>query len=264
MTYISPKRLANKYKIYAMPVIIVAIILFLFFQFLQPKMEAISNAGRELENGSKQLALLTKKANDLSSLDKNDLKERFQVLSSAVPAEKDVPGFMLGIQRIANEASVSVGLIEVNPGSISTESAAGTKELKKIETRPLFARVTIKGTVDDLISFISKTVKSRRLLKLEGINLSAIGAQKANEQISLILAISIYYQPLPPTLGIISLPLEKLSEDEEKTYRQIKAYEYYSYLEQPQVNNTSSSSPESSSSVPAGSVPVGKIDLFNR
>ncbi|MBI3384985.1 type 4a pilus biogenesis protein PilO [Candidatus Gottesmanbacteria bacterium] len=263
MTYISPKRLANKYKIYAMPAIVAVIILFLFWQFLQPKMEAISNAGRELDNGSKQLALLTKKANDLSALDKNDLKERFQVLSSAVPAEKDVPGFMLGVQRMANEASVSVGLIEVNPGSISTASAAGTKELKKIATTPLFARVTIKGTVNSIIAFISKAVKARRLLKLEGINLSTIGAQKANDQISLILSISIYYQPLPPTLGIISLPLEKFSDEEEKTYQQIKAYTYYSYLEQPQANNASHL-PETTSLAPSGSVPVGKIDLFNR
>lgn len=262
MTYVSPKRLINKYKIYAMPGIVLTIILFLFFQFLQPKMDAISSTARELDDSSKQLALLAKKANDLTSLDKNELREKFQVLSSAVPAEKDVPGFMLGIQRIADEASVSVGLIDVNPGTIST-AAAGTKEIKKIETTPLFGRVTIKGTVNNLILFISKAIKGRRLLKLEGINLSTVGAQKANEQISLILSISLYYQPLPASLGIISLPLEKFSGEEEKTYQQIKSYTYYSYLDQSQSNAPLSQS-GISSSVSEGSVPVGKLDLFNR
>ncbi|MBI3980714.1 type 4a pilus biogenesis protein PilO [Candidatus Microgenomates bacterium] len=250
MSYLSNKRLFNKYKIYLLPFVIVLVVLYLWTYFLQPKISDIVTARQELAKGQKRLADLTKKAVELQNFDNPELKEKFAVLDSAVPSEKDIAGFLLGIQRIANEASVSVGLIEVAPGLVSTGSA----EKKPQQDQPVTAKVTIKGTFPAIRDFISKTIQARRLIKIDGLSLSGSVAQKADQPISLALSVSIYFQPLPTSLGAISAPLENFTPEEEELYQRIKTYTYYSYFQ-------SGPLPEAVQS--GGVIPVGKVDLFN-
>lgn len=251
MSYISQKRLFNKYKVYILPCVVFLVVLYLWSNFMQPKISDIVTARQELAKGQQRLAELTKKASELESFNSPLLQEKFSVLDSAVPSEKDVAGFLLGIQRIGNEASVSIGLVEVAPGLVSTVAAVPNQRL---ENEPLTARVTIKGTFPAIRDFISKTVQARRLIKIDGLSLSGSAAQKANEPISLALSVSIYYQPLPTSLGAISAPLEKFTTDEEILYEKIKNYTYYSYFQAGPL-------PEQVQS--DGLIPVGKTDLFN-
>lgn len=244
------KRLFNKYKIYLLPVVTALVVLYLWTYFLQPKVSDIVIARQELAKGQKRLADLTKKASELQNFDSPELKEKFAILDSAVPSEKDVAGFLLGIQRIANEASVSVGLIGISPGLVSTESAQKTTKQEEL----LPAKVIIKGSFQAVRDFISRTIRARRLITIDGLSLSGNAAQKADEAISLELSMAIYYQPLPTSLGAISAPLENFTPEEEEIYQRLKTYAYYSYFQ-------SGPLPEAVQS--GGVIPVGKVDLFN-
>ncbi len=223
-----------------------------------PTINTIFKNSNDLKVGNKKLTVLTQKANDLSLLDSNELKSRFDILNTAVPSEKDVPSLMVGIERIAKEASVSVGLLNINAGSLATGSASVDKSKKVNPLNSIVANVTIKGSLSNIISFISKVTNGRRLLKIQGINLGSMDAQKANSNISMVLIIHVYYQALPSNLGDISQPLSKITDDESIYYDKIKNYPLYTTI---QSSNQNVSLPEEGGS---NLVPVGKTDLFSR
>lgn len=254
MTTFSKKIFIRKYKAYFIPAATAFVIVFMSLLILKPKISAIILTQKNLEKNLILLEALTKKANALASLDQNNLKEMFNMVNTAVPSDKDVPSFMLAVGRIGNEASVSVGLIEVNAGNISTTSASVDP---KKQNQPLNAKVTIKGTFQNIVSFISKIARGRRLLKISGLNLSGTGAQKANEAINMTLSILLYYQPLPETLGEISSPVVDITDEEQKNYLAIRNYTYYSYIGDANLDQVVQP-------VQVNSVPVGKADLFNR
>lgn len=256
MTYLSNRLFIRKYRAYALPFLIAFLILFLSFYVLKPKIESSLVLSKEMDKSSVKLLALTKKVNALAALDPSELKEMFNMVNTAIPSDKDIPGFMLGIGRIAQEASVSVGLIEVSPGSISTSSSEIAQN-KKAGQQPITAKVTVTGLFQNIISFISKATNGRRLLKIEGINLSGAGAQKLNEPISMSFSISLYYQPLPESLGVITLPIENITDQEEKNYLKLRNFPNYSYI-------VSTDVADAQNAAQSGSVPVGKIDLFNR
>jgi Tfp pilus assembly protein PilO len=255
MTLFMNKRLIRKYRAYLLPVVVLLLIIWLSLQIVKPKIESIVRLDNEMKLSRMKLEVLLKKANALSVLDPIQLKDMFDTLNTAIPSDKDIPGFMLGIGRAAQEASVSVGLVEVSPGSVSTSSADKIDSKKSIT--PVTAKVTVRGTFANIISFVSKITNGRRLLKIEGINLSGAGAQRVNEQLSMVFSILVYYQPLPESLGEISLPIVNITDSEEKDFLMLRNFPYYSFIGSQDINT-------SSSSVQSGTVPVGKADLFNR
>lgn len=254
MSIYSLKRLYLKYKIFLLPFVVLIIMVFLIILFVKPKLDEIDKLNRQISKDDTALAKLSKKANELVSIDPTEIKDKFNVLSSAIPSDKDIPGFMLGVSRIANEASVSVGLIEVSPGSLSTASAG--KNMKEI---PVVAKVVIKGKWQHIVDFITKAINSRRLLKIEGVDLSGATAQKVSSDIQMSILITIYSQPLPKTLGSIEEPLSLFSEEEDILYSKISRFPLYSGIERQAAEIQSGNE-----SVETGTVPVGKTDLFNR
>lgn len=246
------KRFYKKYKLFFAPVAVALIIFFLSANFIKPKLEEINSLNKQIAKDSAYLSKLSKKAADLANIDPVEIKDKFNMLSSAIPSDKDIPGFMLGVARIANEASVSVGLIEVSPGSLSTVSAG-----KKISEVPVGAKVNIKGKWQNIVNFITLAINSRRLLKIEGVDLSGATVQKVNSDLQMSLVITLYSQPLPKTLGSLEQPLSLFTDEEEILYNKISRFPLYSGLERQAIEVQSGNEP-------VGTVPVGKTDLFNR
>lgn len=244
------KKILDKYRSYLMPLAILLLIVVLTVSFVEPKISEIASLQQKISANKVRLDNLTQKANLLNSLDPGQLRVKFKTLEGALPSEKDIPGFLVQMQKIANEASVSVDKVELSAGSISTGSAqtqATTAKTKKTEPDLVSAKVTITGTFTGLRQFLDKASQARRLLNIKGVNLGGNAAQKANGPISLELIFSVYYQSLPISLGEIASPLPQVSTDEEKVYQTVAKYPLYSTFEG------------------AGSVnvPVGKSDPFH-
>lgn len=243
----STQKLLQRYKVYLLPVVTVVLVIGLTITFLQPKISDILRAREELSQGKSKLDRLTQKASTLSSLDQTALRSKFKTLEGALPSEKDIPGFLVGIQRIANEASISVEAVELSAGSISTGSAQ-TKTVPggTNSSQVVTAKVTIKGTFGAIRAFLDKSSQTRRLVSIKGISLGGTEAQKASGEITIDLSFSIYFQPLPTTLGEISASLPQITTEEDKIYQKIANFPLYSSFE----------------GVGGISVPVGKTDLF--
>lgn len=244
------QKIIAKYRPFFMPLIILMLIIILTISFVQPKISEIASLRQKTEVNKVKLDNLTQKAGLLSSLDQNQLRLKFKTLESALPSEKDIPGFLVAMQKIANEASVSVDKVELSAGSISTPSAqAQATTAKSMQTEPdlVSAKVTITGTFTGLRQFLDKASQARRLLNIKGVSLGSNAAQKASGPISLELIFSIYYQLLPTSLGEIASPLPQVTSDEDRIYQTVAKYPLYSTFEE------------------AGSlsVPVGKSDPFH-
>ena len=244
------KKIIAKYRPYLMPVLALVLIISLTTTFVEPKISEIVSLQQKLTSSKARLDRLTQKANLLNSLDQTELRTKFKNLEGALPSEKDIPSFLVAMQNIANEASVSVDKVELSAGSISTTSAASqTTKANTKDSKPdlVSAKVTITGTFTGLKQFLDKTSQARRLLNIKGINLGGSAAQKANGPISLDLIFSIYYQALPTSLGEISSSLPEILPEEDKIYETIVKYPLYSTFE----------------GTGAMSIPVGKSDPFH-
>ncbi|MCL5675802.1 MAG: type 4a pilus biogenesis protein PilO [Patescibacteria group bacterium] len=248
------KKNIQRYRDYFLPFAVLLLIIVLTMSFLQPKISDIIFVQKDLNNASQRLSKLTGKAAGLSSLDVNLLKTKYKILEGALPSQKDIPGFLIEMQRIANEASISVDKVELSAGSLSTPSASAVNTNvanraagSEILPDAISAKVTITGTFDSIRQFLDKISMARRLVNIRGINLGGGQSQKASGPISLELIFSLYYKPLPKTLGEISDPLPEGTPQDDKVYQQISAYPLYSSF-------------EGAGSV---SVPVGKTDLFH-
>lgn len=244
------KKIIAKNKPYLMPVLALILIIVLSTTFVEPKISEIISLQQKLAASQARLDRLTQKANLLNSLDPGQLRQKFKILEGALPSEKDIPGFLVEMQKISNEASVSVEKIELSAGSISTTSAAAqTAQANTKDSKPdlVSAKVTITGTFTGLRQFLDKTSQARRIVNIKGINLGGNAAQKASGPISLDLIFSIYYQALPTSLGEISSSLPEISPEEDKIYETVTKYPLYSTFED----------------AGAVSVPVGKSDPFH-
>lgn len=261
MTIYTVKKLLKRYKIIVIFLMIILIIIFLTVVFIKPKVMNIIDLNNQNNQNSKLLNTLLKKKNYLETIDTKDIKNKFDLLSSAIPAEKDIPGYLLGIAKIANEASVSVGLIEINPGSLSTSSAVK----KNITQTPVISKVSVKGNWQDIVKFITKAINGRRLLKVDGVDLSGVAAQKTNLPVSMTFLISLYSQSLPETLGNIDELVPGITDEEEILISKLKNFPLYSGIERQLSDmNSLSTNSGSTSAVMQGSVAVGKTDLFSR
>lgn len=246
----NPQKMLDRYRAFFLPALTLVLIVVLTATFIQPKLTDILQQQQEIAQGQTRLDRLTQKSSLLSSLDVNQLRTKFKTMEGALPSEKDVPGFLVEMQKIANEASVSVDKVELSAGSLSTSSAqtATTNSRTLSKTVPsLDAKVTLTGTFGNLRLFLDKVSRVRRLVNIKGISLGGNQAQKASGSISLDFGFSLYYQALPTSLGEISQELPQITSDENKTYQIISAYPLYSTFED------------------AGSisVPVGKSDPFH-
>ncbi len=223
-------KMIERYRVYFLPAITLVLMLFLAATFVQPKLADIWQQQQELASEQARLDRLTQKENLLSSLDVNQWRTKFKTLEEALPTEKDAPGFLIEMQTIANEASVSVDLVELSAGSLATPSANTAATLTSgSKTVPNFnAKVTVTGTFSNLRQFLDKASQARRLVNIRGISLGGNQAQKASGLISLDFNFSVYYQALPSSLGEISQELPAMSSDEDKTYQIIANYSLYS------------------------------------
>jgi len=246
-------------KAYLFPILLLAGIIFILFQFTLPQIKQIIEARGELKREKERLVQLIEKSTQLEKLDEVTLKKNFQVAQEALPSEKDVSGLLFTLARLESESTLSASGFKINPGLISTPAAVPKvatpsgvakgkaqepTEVKTKTTAPLSTLdfgLSLSGDFSALRSFLERIKEIRPLLLITSFNLS----QEREASSGADLKVQFYYQVQPSFLGKISDPLSVLAIQEEEVLAEISRRPLYSQ-------------PPSSSTL----VPIGKLNPF--
>jgi len=151
---VSLKFIFDRYKSYIIPVVIILVSVILFYQFVIPEFSALREAQREAKELSQELEVMKSNLNVLSNIDEDVLDSQLEILTLALPLNKDAIRILNSIYATAQKAGVSLGAFSFAIGDIS--KSENTIDLPVIKLSvPIEADVV---GVNSFIEIINRTV----------------------------------------------------------------------------------------------------------
>lgn len=217
-------------KIYLFPSFSLLVILLLFSFVVKGKILEIFKIRGEIRSQRERLSRLIEKQTALAALDETTLKEEFLLANEAIPSKRDVAGFLAQVERIALESGLLVEGVSLEGGGIATESAEEQETSARKKGEDMFrSRVAIKGEVERIRDFLSKLLKSRRVVEVNKVQLTAPFSQTATPSaMTAILTVDVFFKLLPETMGAAEAPLPQITQKEKEVYEQISSFPFLS------------------------------------
>ncbi|MDP3998167.1 MAG: hypothetical protein Q8P89_00930 [bacterium] len=267
-----PKGALFPYKLYLLPVLIGAAVIFIFVKFTIPQFQQILTVREELKVKQARLDQLVAKSRSLEAQSKETLMDKLQTTQKALPSEKDVAGLLYTWARLQNEAGVASEGIEFSPGIVSTPSSSpkasgplpppgseasrdeasspatpsssakpsgsddeqATPKAAKKGPASFNFNIGVKGDFSAIRSLLDKIKEINPLIVISDLNFSfRDGAVRAD------LKVRYYYQLLAPFSGKVDDPLPALSPKDEEILSEIARFPAYNELPQEAKGETS-------------------------
>lgn len=169
---------------------------------------AIAKQKQELSKLNAKLAIL-EQANE------SELDSELSEVRSAVPEQKNIPGVIAGLSRVAQENSVAIDGLQLKPGKVASDAAS----------QEITMKVSIKGELKNVDAFLQKLASIRRLFGIQKFSgTSALSASGFITSLDLVF----YTAPLPTKLGdSYSDPLPEIDSNLRKLIAQVAQYPVY-------------------------------------
>ncbi|MDQ3239020.1 MAG: type 4a pilus biogenesis protein PilO, partial [bacterium] len=206
------------------PIIALLSVLAIGLVFIQPTYDNIVQLNVEkTENTQKQQKMQTKLA-ALSRLDANktDLQAQIVNLAVALPNQKEIPGLIIAIQKIAQASDVQIQAVQLTPGVLLNDPAIANKTAPEL---PFV--LNIRGNYEAIKTFLGRVYKAKRLLNMNSISINT-GTQAGEDgQIIASITMTGYYQPLPPTPKNVTEDLPPLVPNSANLNSKLESYTSY-------------------------------------
>lgn len=172
----------------------------------------------QIKTRSTELESSTNKVSILSKLDPNVLKERVNVLDSALPPRKDVLLYLTSIDGLSRELGLTFGGLELAPGDI-TEASGSAQSNKRVQgVQSLDTELKMSGGQESIYTFLRTIEGVLPLMLIKDVNVSILG----NEQYSLALTLSMLWAE-PATIDVKG-PVTLFGAEEDKYFQQLSQY----------------------------------------
>ncbi|MBP9670001.1 hypothetical protein KBD75_01220 [Candidatus Woesebacteria bacterium] len=196
----------------------------------------------KIKSKSSELDTLTDKVSVLSQLDPTVLKDRVNVLDSALPPKKDILLYLNSIEGLSRELGLTFGGISLTPGDITEASASATannagnqrkqpvKKSTGLET--LDTEIKMSGGQSSIYAFLRSVEDVLPLMQIKNIKVSILG----NDQYSLAVTLGMLWAD-PNTTGVKGA-VTLFGAEEDNYFNQLASYRRFESLE---LNNDSGS-----------------------
>jgi len=189
--------LYRRYKEYLLPVGVIFVCILLFLLVIIPQFQNFLDTQQQAKAEASKLAILKNNLNLLTNIDETQTNTQLQIVSGALPPNKDFEGILNGISIAANKAGIFLGDYEFQVGDI-------TKPSLNIQSFPsLQLSLTINGGVSGVTQFMTELYKT--------FPLSEITDVKVSNTISDITLL-FYYKPFPSIGFSDSAPITPISQ----------------------------------------------------
>ena len=194
----------KKYRYILLPFVSGLIIVLVTTIFVLPKIKLLVDTRTDLRNKKEKLSRLTEKATLLEGFDEYELKKKVVVAEKALPSKKAIAEILATLSSLSSQSGVSFVGINISPGKLIPEKSG-----------KLVFQASFKGSKEDLKAFLRKLDE---VLPVMGVVSLGVKGE------TLSLKIESYFSPPPESLGKIDVPLSKISQLEEDTYRKIAQF----------------------------------------
>lgn len=203
------------------------------------RFEAFTKSRSDLSLQTKRTDAMNQKLTGLRALDENSLIEKGQIAKSAVPAEKDVTGLVIGLQQLASGSNVSLVQFSASPGGLSATSSAQTAAPTEGKTAPAAVSqtspvveftATVRGDYPSLESFLKNSMESLRLISLKSVKISQ--SSSGASSLDMTTVAKAYWKGVGQ-LGDYSDPLPTLDKRQNDLLDALSKYKVYSVTPQP-------------------------------
>lgn len=176
----SLKVIINKNKSYFFPVVIIAISVIIFFQFVIPQFGAFLTVRKEAGEASLKLGRLKENLAVLVNVNEKILDSQLKILSKALPLNKDFIGILNAIYSTAQKTGVRLGSFSLKIGDLSEAENADSFPVVNVSLP-----ISLGGNaINSFVETISRTVPVSKVYFIR------IGSLLS------MVSLSFYYKPL--------------------------------------------------------------------
>ena len=179
---------------------IVLLIIIYYFLLLSPLLQRLDEQAQARESKQAQLEQVQQQVNELEEVRRQspDIERQLLELSKRIPAQPQIPTFVVQVQEIALESGVTQ--LSVDPEPSTSPEGGGDYRVVPVTMR-------FNGTYDEMQDFLLRTRNLARLVTVTTINYSHAGGESttSNSSVERLLEVEItadvYYQPTDATSG---------------------------------------------------------------
>jgi type IV pilus assembly protein PilO len=136
---------------------IVLVVVAFYFLLLSPLLGRLDEQAQAREDKEVQLAQLQQEVNELEEVRRNspEIERQLLELNKRVPAQPEIPTFVVQVQEIANASGVTQ--LSIEPGTPGPPPGGGDYSVVPVT-------MTFKGTYDQMQDFLLRTRNLARLV----------------------------------------------------------------------------------------------------
>jgi type IV pilus assembly protein PilO len=181
---------------------IVLLIVIYYFLLLSPLLQRLDEQAQAREAKQDQLAQVQQEVNELEEVRQNspDIERQLLELSKRIPAQPQIPTFVVQVQEIADASGVTQLSVDPEP-SLAPEGGG--------DYRVVPVTMQFNATYDEMQDFLLRTRNLARLVTVTNVSYTRAGT--ANEATTLSPSVetlldveiqaNVYYQPTDATSG---------------------------------------------------------------
>lgn len=192
------KILYKKYKEHIAYILIIFITIVLFLFTVLPRIADLSKLNDERKAELKIFSILKSNLDLLSNIDDSKLTSQVQVVSSALPSEKDFEGVLNAISLASAGSGATLSDYKFQVGDLSESLSVNTSGFPS-----LTLAVNIRGTPSQVAKFVGSLSKSTPISEVTSI------LQNANNA---TISIAFYYKALSSVQLNDSMQITPLSQ----------------------------------------------------
>lgn len=188
------------FKEFWLPAGLAGLFLLTMVGVLSSKVGEINTTLVERQTVAQQISDLNQKRNYLLTLSEDDLKKKTELLSQALPADKNVYFLLTVVDSIAQKYDFTVSNFNVSPGKVNDQSKKDNV-LSKVPVT-----VSLSGPSDSYLALITAIEQSLPILSIDQFKLSQTGLLA-----KLDLTVSTYFSNANTEVKVKNLTLTDLS-----------------------------------------------------
>lgn len=194
------KQYYQQYRVIIFPVLTSLASLILITLVISPQLFKLISNNEAYGEIIQKSELLEVKANELETVDGKNLKENLDASLIALPAGKDLAETMGLLQSIVSQSGFGLDSIQFGSGA------------KDDKNTGFSVRIEVSGTRLLLSTLLSNIESSYRPMKVESVDILSSRVDGING----VINISVFYEPIPSSVGNIDAPVPKLSANEQE------------------------------------------------
>jgi len=218
------KFLYARYKQFIIPGVVILVCFVLLITFIIPQLKALFELSTNAKKDSNRIIVLKNNLNFLSSLSDSALDSQLQIVSTALPTNKDFIGVINAISYAASFTGVSVSEFQLQIGDLS-QAPTDTSKFSSLSLK-----LSVNGNTNDVNKFIEALYTTFPLSEVTSINIG---------DTSSTVEINFYYKPLPPVNYNDSTPINPIPSSRLKRINDLYNFNYNFSSSSESVSNSS-------------------------